>query len=147
VLCGTMTSMPVPVLVPIADEGDEHIAAVGRYSDGLYLGLVFADRRQWVACLLTFTADGLHEGSRMHGVPMDEPGMGTSETYKTEAAELAAMLATLNGRTADDIAVRPFSTADEDFTVALVVNDEHGFADLLPVGIRFSAPWDGGYST
>jgi hypothetical protein len=100
-----------------------------------------------VAGLLTFTADGVHRGSRMRGVPMGEPGPETAESYETAAGELAAMLATLNARTAGDIAVRSFSTVGEGFTVALVVNDEFGFADLLPLGIRFSAPWDGGYST
>ena len=142
-----MTSMGVPALIPIADEGDEHIEALGRYAGGLYLGLVFADRGQWVASLLTFTADGVHRGSRMRGVAKGEPGPETGETYEAAAAELAAMLATLDGRTSGDIAIRPFLAADESFTVALIVNEELGFADLRPVGIRFSEPWDCGYST
>jgi hypothetical protein len=57
------------------------------------------------------------------------------------------MLATLDGREAGDIAVRPFSASSEGFTFALIVNYEHEFVDLLPVGIRFSEPWGGGYST
>lgn len=142
-----MKAMRIPELIPIAHEGDDHITALGRYADGLYLGCICADRDHWVASLHTFSGDGVHRGSQIRPVPKGERGPRTAESYEAAAGELSAMLATLDGRTAGDIAVRPFSASSEGFTIALIVNEECEFADLLPVGIRFSEPWDGGYST
>jgi hypothetical protein len=139
--------MPIPTLIPIADEGDERLTELGRYTDGLYLGCICADRRHWVASLHTFTADGVHRGSRIQSIPMGEPGPETAESYEAAARDLAEMLTRLDNREIGDIAIQPFSASGEGFTIALIVNEEHEFADLLPVGIRFSEPWDGGYST
>ncbi|MFD6697188.1 hypothetical protein [Micromonospora aurantiaca (nom. illeg.)] len=139
--------MPIPEVIPIAEEGDDHITALGRYADGLYVGFICADRDHWVASLHTFTADGVHRGSQICPVPMGERGPKTAESYEAAASKLVAMLATLDSRTAGDIAVRPFAASSEGFTIALIVNEEYEFADLLPVGIRFSEPWDGGYCT
>lgn len=142
-----MAVMPVPDLIPIADEGDEHIPALGRYADGLYLGFVCADNGHWVASLHTFTGDGVHQSSHIRPVPMGEPGPASALSYEAASGELDAMLAALDKREPGDIAVRPFSASSDGFEITLIVDEDGESADLLPVGVRFCEPWDGGYST
>jgi formate hydrogenlyase regulatory protein HycA len=76
--------------------------------------------------------------------------VGSSEVADRAVDHLAGLVENLPGAQRGDIAVRPFHLTHDGITFGLIVNshrDVGEWADLLPNGLRFRAPWDGDYDT
>ncbi|MEV6964424.1 hypothetical protein AB0M47_04850 [Hamadaea sp. NPDC051192] len=150
--------MPIPAAVPIAGEGSDHLAELGRHARGQHLAYVAhgypddhdGDYRRpgfWIATLHTFTFDGAHLSTTVIPVPAGELGHKRASSYDTARSELATLLEQLGGRENGPIAVQPFLGSRSGFSVGLIAYPEYDCADIKHLGIRFSDPWDGGYDT
>jgi hypothetical protein len=154
--------MAVPDRIPIMHEPGDQTGSIGAYRHGLFLGArVLAqpevpaesaaprpDGPHWYAVLHLFEPNGRHVSSQVWDAG---PHAAGETTVADRAADrLAQLLHELPDAQHQDIAVQPFQLTRDGILFGLILESDPEFgewADLLPNGLRFHAPWDGEYDT
>jgi formate hydrogenlyase regulatory protein HycA len=153
--------MAIPDVIRIAREPGYRTGTIGRYRDGQFYAAIHGahsdddkeldlhrERIRWYAYLHLFDSAGYHQRSdvRLAGTGPYLRG----ELRQRAEAQLAALLAQLDGLHFGDIQIRLFREQHDGVTFGLI--DESGaergdWAELHPGQLGFSQPWDGTYST
>ena len=154
--------MAVPERIPIMHEAGDHSGSIGTYQQGQFLGAIVLARpsvpaldgstkpgsEHWYAVLHLFDHDGRHTSSEIWDAGPHEPGTGA--VADRASAYTAGLVQNLADAQRGDIAVRPFQLARDGITFGLIPGSDPVYgdwADLLPNGLRFHAPWNGEYDT
>jgi hypothetical protein len=154
--------MTAPDRIPIMYEPGDHTGSIGTYQHGLFLGAIILAQppmpaldgpltpgaEHWYAALHLFDHDGRHTTSQIWDAGPHEPG--SAAVADRANAHLAELVQNLPDAQRRDIAVRPFQLTQDGITFGLILDshpDYGDWADLLPNGLRFHAPWDGEYDT
>ena len=158
--------MPVPDRIRILRDA-HRTETIGRYSGGLFFAWIswchrsgeqpnprysgWEERKRISVALHRFDRRGEHTGSDIWfgGTWAEMLQRGHDVVLAPARARLAEQLDGLPGRVYADIAIRPFHLEVDGVSFGLVTGQGDGreWAEFLPMGIVFNAPWDGLYDT